>query len=51
MNYLINIKDKVNIMNDLTDIYNDIIMEHSLASYNKRKLENPGEQLSPSGHR
>ncbi len=26
-------------MDDLTDVYNDIIMEHSLASYNKRKLE------------
>ena len=48
MNYLINIKDKVNIMNDLTDIYNDIIMEHSLASYNKRKLENP--DMVEKGH-
>lgn len=26
-------------MEDLTDIYNDIIMEHSMNSYNKRKLE------------
>ena len=28
-------------MEDLTDIYNDLIMEHSMNSYNKKKLENP----------
>ena len=28
-------------MEDITDIYNDLIMEHSLNSYNKKKLENP----------
>lgn len=27
-------------MEDLTDVYNEIIMEHSMNSYNKRKLEN-----------
>ncbi|MDO4283228.1 MAG: SUF system NifU family Fe-S cluster assembly protein [Clostridia bacterium] len=27
-------------MEDLNDIYNDIIMEHSMNSYNKKKLEN-----------
>ncbi len=26
-------------MEDLTDVYNDLIMEHSMNSYNKRKLE------------
>lgn len=26
-------------MEDLTDVYNDLIMEHSMSSYNKRKLE------------
>ena len=28
-------------MEDITNIYNDLIMEHSLNSYNKKKLENP----------
>jgi nitrogen fixation NifU-like protein len=27
-------------MEDLTDVYNDLIMEHSMNSYNKRKLDN-----------
>lgn len=27
-------------MDDLTDVYNDLIMEHSMNSYNKKKLEN-----------
>ncbi len=27
-------------MEDLTDVYNEIIMEHSMNSYNKKKLEN-----------
>ena len=26
-------------MEDLTDVYNDLIMEHSMNSYNKRQLE------------
>lgn len=26
-------------MEDLTDVYNELIMEHSMNSYNKRKLE------------
>ena len=26
-------------MEDLTDVYNDIIMEHSMNSYNKKELE------------
>ena len=28
-------------MEDLTDVYNDLIMEHSMNSYNKRQIENP----------
>ena len=28
-------------MEDLDNIYNDFIMEHSMNSYNKRQLENP----------
>ena len=28
-------------MEDITDIYNDLIMEHSMNSYNKKKIENP----------
>ena len=35
-------------MEDLTDVYNDLIMEHSMNSYNKRKLENP--TFSEMGH-
>ena len=27
-------------MEDLNDIYNELIMEHSMNSYNKKKLEN-----------
>ena len=27
-------------MDELTDIYNELIMEHSMNSYNKKKLEN-----------
>ena len=27
-------------MEDLTDVYNDLIMEHSMNSYNRKKLEN-----------
>lgn len=27
-------------MDDLTNVYNDLIMEHSMNSYNKKKLEN-----------
>lgn len=27
-------------MDELSDIYNDLIMEHSMNSYNKKKLEN-----------
>ena len=35
-------------MDDLTDVYNDLIMEHSMNSYNKKKLENP--TLCEMGH-
>lgn len=28
-------------MEDLTDVYNELIMEHSMNSYNKKKLEKP----------
>ena len=28
-------------MEDLTDIYNDLILEHSMNSYNKKEIENP----------
>ncbi len=35
-------------MEDLTDIYNDIIMEHSLNSYNKKKLNSA--DYSKMGH-
>jgi nitrogen fixation NifU-like protein len=28
-------------MSELDEMYNDLIMEHSMNSYNKRKLENP----------
>ena len=27
-------------MDDLTEVYNELIMEHSMNSYNKKKLEN-----------
>ena len=35
-------------MEDLTYVYNDLIMEHSMNSYNKRKLENA--DYSEVGH-
>ena len=35
-------------MEDLTDVYNDLIMEHSMNSYNKKKLE--GADYSEVGH-
>ena len=35
-------------MEDLTDVYNDLIMEHSINSYNKKKLE--GADYSEIGH-
>ena len=35
-------------MEDLNDVYNDLIMEHSMNSYNKKKLENA--DYSEIGH-
>ena len=35
-------------MEDLTDVYNELIMEHSMNSYNKRKLEKA--DFSEMGH-
>ena len=35
-------------MEDLTDVYNELIMEHSMNSYNKKKLE--GANYSEIGH-
>ncbi len=35
-------------MDDLTDVYNELIMEHSMNSYNKKKLENA--DFSEIGH-
>lgn len=35
-------------MEDLTDIYNELIMEHSMNSYNKKKLDNA--TFSEIGH-
>jgi nitrogen fixation NifU-like protein len=35
-------------MDDLTDVYNELIMEHSMNSYNKKKLENA--DMSEIGH-
>ena len=35
-------------MDDLNDLYNELIMEHSMNSYNKRKLENA--DFSCMGH-
>ena len=35
-------------MENLTDVYNDLIMEHSMNSYNKKKLE--GADYSEIGH-
>jgi nitrogen fixation NifU-like protein len=35
-------------MEDLTDVYNDLIMEHSMNSYNKKKMDNA--DFSEIGH-
>ena len=35
-------------MEDLTQVYNELIMEHSMNSYNKKKLPNP--DYSEMGH-
>lgn len=35
-------------MEDLTDVYNELIMEHSMNSYNKKKLDNAS--YSEVGH-
>ena len=35
-------------MENLADVYNDLIMEHSLNSYNKKKIKNP--TCSEMGH-
>ena len=35
-------------MDELNDVYNDLIMEHSMNSYNKKKLE--GADYSEMGH-
>ena len=35
-------------MDDLTDLYNDLIMEHSMNSYNKKKLDN--SDFTEMGH-
>ncbi len=35
-------------MEDLSDVYNELIMEHSMNSYNKKKL--PDANLSEMGH-
>ena len=35
-------------MEDLGDVYNDLIMEHSMNSYNKKNIENP--TCSMMGH-
>lgn len=35
-------------MNDIEAVYNDLIMEHSMNSYNKRKLNNP--DITEMGH-
>lgn len=35
-------------MDELSDVYNELIMEHSMNSYNKKKLENP--DFSEVGH-
>lgn len=35
-------------MDDLTDVYNELIMEHSMNSYNKKELENA--DYSEVGH-
>ena len=35
-------------MDELTDVYNELIMEHSMNSYNKKKLENA--DYSEIGH-
>ena len=35
-------------MDDLNDLYNELIMEHSMNSYNKKKMENA--DFSEVGH-
>ena len=35
-------------MEDLTDVYNDLIMEHSMNSYNKKEIKHP--TVSEKGH-
>ena len=35
-------------MDNLDELYNDIIMEHSMNSYNKKKLD--GAEFSEIGH-
>ena len=42
------LKKKGNEMEDLSDVYNELIMEHSMNSYNKKKLENA--DCSEIGH-
>ena len=44
----INIKKEGKSMEDLTEIYNELIMEHSMNSYNKKKLDNA--DYSEIGH-
>ena len=41
-------RKKGKMMENLTDVYNDLIMEHSMNSYNKKKLE--GADYSEIGH-
>ena len=41
-------RKKGKMMENLTDVYNDLIMEHSMNSYNKKKLE--GAVYSEIGH-
>ena len=41
-------RKKGKMMEDLADVYNDLIMEHSMNSYNKKKLE--GAVYSEIGH-
>ena len=35
-------------MEDMNEIYNELIMEHSMNSYNRKKMENP--TISEKGH-
>lgn len=41
-------KGKIVKMDDLNEMYNDLIMEHSMNSYNKKKLEDP--DMEEKGH-